>query len=674
MRAPWIAAWVSFVVLALGASPAHFWLDSGEIGAAGFDLGVAHPPGAPGLLLLFRAAGLLPLGTLGFRMALVDAALGAAAVGLVVAVLQRRGAHPVLALIGGAWLVAGLTFVRQARVVEIYALAAALLMVTLWGLDPRVKVALRTSRRLLAVAAATWAAWCFGDLRLALGPLLLVRWIAALRGGEPWARWAPVTVAMASLVIVALPLASVGDPTVDWGDPQTLRALVDHLGARSIRTSYADQILPASGPMWGLNAQGAVGRLAEDLGAPGLTVAVVCMGLAWRRDPVEPASTTRATALALTWLVVVECFYIVGINPMGGADRQTGLVLAPLAALMVGDVARRWLADRGRLSWAVLPLLGTVLLLPPVLHSASDLAVTRSWAPHGWTRAALAQLPPRSLLLTQSDDLAGGTVWAAVLEGARPDVISIPAQHLYRPKPGGIDPERAAIWDAAHKGRNEAEQIVAAIAAHSGPVALEMPGAGLFGRVPWTSPYGRLPLGIGASPVVAASLPRTDVAGEVEGWLPRLTTEHDRRRLAVVVANWARARLRYGASGASGRTAFDEARAALELSLSRVDERHPSALVTLATVRDHMGDRAGAIALTRRALELDPGRPAALTYLALYLSRDPATLDEARALAERAVALRPWRASGWLQLAAICEAAGDQAGATAARARARALE
>ncbi|MEM9458493.1 MAG: DUF2723 domain-containing protein [Myxococcota bacterium] len=671
MRAPWIAAWVSFVVLALGVSPAHFWLDAGEIGAAGFDLGVAHPPGAPGLLLLFRAAGLLPLGTLGFRMALVDAALGAATVGLVVAVLQRRGAAPVLALIGGAWVVTGLTFVRQARVVEVYALAAALLMVSLWGLDPRVKGALRTGRRLLAVAAATWAAWCFGDLRLALGPLLLVRWVAALRGSEPWARWAPVTAAMASLVIVALPLASVGEPTVDWGDPQTLPALVDHLGARSIRESFADQILPASWPMWGLNAQGAMGRLAEDLGAPGLTVAVICVGLAWRRDPVEPASTTRATALALTWLVVVECFYVVGINPMGGADRQTGLVLAPLAALVVGDVARRWLADRGRLSWAVLPLLGTVLLLPPTLHSRSDLAVTRSWAPHGWTRAALAQLPPRSLLLTQSDDLAAGTVWAAVVEGARPDVISIPAQHLYRPTPAGIDPERAAIWDAAHAGRTEAERIIAAIAAHPGPVALELPGAGLFARVPWTSAHGRLPLGIGGSATVLASLPRTDVASEVEGWLPRLPTEHDRRRLAIAVANWARARVRRGASGLA---ATGEARAALELSLARVDTQHPSALVTLAALRDRMGDRAGAIALTRRALELDPGRPAALTNLALYLSRDRATLDEARALAERAVALRPWRASGWLRLAAVREVAGDQAGAAAARAHAQALE
>ncbi|MCA9707765.1 MAG: DUF2723 domain-containing protein, partial [Myxococcales bacterium] len=606
MRAPCIAAWVAFVVLALGASPAHFWLDAGEIGAAGFDLGVAHPPGAPGLLLLLRVGGLLPLGSLGFRMALVDCALGAMTVGLVVATLQRRGASAALALIAGAWVVTGLTFVRQVRVVEVYALAAALLMVVLWGLDPSVKPGRRTGRRLVAVAAATWAAWCFGDLRLALGPMLLVLWVQGLRRRAPWARWAPMVAAMASLVILALPLSSVGGPTVDWGDPQTWSAWIDHLGARSIRESYADEILPASAAMWGLNAQQTLGRLAEDLGAPGLVVAGLCLLLGWRRDPARAVGPNRGTALAITWLVAVELFYIVGINPMGGVDRQTGLVLGPVATLVVGDVARRWLVGRGRLAWAMLPLLATVLLLPPALTSAPDVAVTRSWAPHAWTRAALAQLPPRTLLLTQSDDLAAGTLYGAVVEGARPDVISMPAQHLYR---------RSS--EAAQAGHDEAERISAAIAAHAGPVALELPRSGLFAAVPWSSAHGRLPLGIGGSPSLLASLPRVDPLAEAEGWLPRLPSPEDRHRLAIALAGWARAQVRDDPS------AIAAAGVVLERSLVDVDERHASALVTLAALRDRVGDRDGAIALTRRALELEPGRHAALTNLALYLSRDP---------------------------------------------------
>ncbi|MCA9656285.1 MAG: DUF2723 domain-containing protein [Myxococcales bacterium] len=674
MRAPLLVGWLAFALLAWGASPSHFWLDSGEIGAAGLDLGVAHPPGAPGLLPLLRLATLLPLGSLGFRMALVSAALGAVAVGLVVAMLQRRGAGWALSSIMGLWVLSGLTFGRQARVVEIYALAAVLLLVTLWGLDPVVDGERRTGRRLLAVAAATWAAWCFGDLRLALGPLLLVAWIRAWRDRAAWARWAPPVAAMASLVILALPLASVGAPEVDWGDPDTLAAWVDHLAARSIREAYADQILPASASLWWLEAGAFVERLAEDLGAPGMVVAGVGLVLLWRRgpsdelDPDDEGSSTRRVALAMAWLFGVEAFYAIGINPMGGEDRQTGLVLAPLAALVVGEVARRWMRGRRRMRWAVLPLLSAVLVLPPALVGLPDVAVTRSWAPHAWTRGALAQLPPGTLLLTQSDDLAAGTLSASMLEGARPDVISVPAQHLYRPTPeaAAADPRRAAIWEAAHRGHGEAERIEAAIAAHRGPVALESPRTGLFGAVQWRPQAGWVPLGIGGPPSMLERLPPARTPPEeVEHWLVRLPAHEDRQRLAGALSGWARVRARDDG-------ALPLAAATLELVLARVDERHVSAIVALAALADGMGHPAKAIALTRAALELEPGRPAALTNLALYLSRDPATRAEARAVAERAVSLRPWRADGWRRLAQVLESEGDVEGARRASERAAA--
>lgn len=667
MRAPALAAWLAFVYLAWAASPAHYWLDSGEIGAAGFELGVAHPPGAPGLLMLLRVATLLPVGGLGFRMAVVSAALGAATVGLVVVMLQRRGASPWLAGVGGAWVVAGLTFVRNARVVEIYALAAVLLMVVLWGLDPKVAEARRTGRRLVAVAAAVWAAWCFGDLRLALGPLVIVLWVVAWRRREPWSRWAPAVVAMASLVVLALPLASVGAPVTDWGDPQTLGAWFDHLAARSIRESYADQILPASASMWQLNGSGVLSRLTEDLGAPGIVVAALALVLRLRRfgDPVA-----RAETLALFWLVVVELVYAAGINPMGGADRQTGLVLAPLAALVVVDALRGALVDRPPLSWAVLPLATAVLVGPPLLLSIPDRVTTRSWAPHRWTRDALSQLPPGTLLLTQSDDLAAGTLHAALIEGARPDVISIPAQHLYRPTPQAAerDPRVAAVWDAAHEGTTEAERIAAAIAGHRGPVALELAGTGLFAGLPLPPP----PMRRGVEPVMlvrGGTEPGSDVPVPeppprlVEYWSTRLPAAEDRRRLAITLAALARRSVQYDG-------ALPLAIATLSLSLSQVYEPHPGGLVTLGALHSRAGQLDRAVALTERALQLEPGRHRALLNLSRYRLAQPGGGDDALAYAERAVALRPWKADGWMWLAQVHEARGEADAAARARERA----
>lgn len=649
-----VAGGLAFAYLSLGSSSAHFWLDSGELAAAGWDLGVQHPPGFAGLVLLQRAATLLPLGSLGFRMALLSAALGATTVALCVAILRRREVPTAVAAGAAAWIVSSLTFVRQARVVEVYALTGVLLVLALWGLDPKVPGPKRTGRRLVGVAAAVWAAWCFGDLRLALSPLVVVVWWRGRAAGRAWTRWAPVVVATASLVVLAIPLASASGPAFDWGNPDTFDALWDHVAARSIREAYTQEILPPSAALWGLHTVQALQRLAEDLGAPGLVAfAIALLRACW----VGP----RTEAVAIAWIVGVELLFAIGINPMGGPDRQTGLVLGPIAALVVGTQVHVALADRPWGRMLLLPIMGTVLVLPAALRSAGDLFTTRSWGPHAWTRGVLAQLPPRALLLVQSDDLAAGLAAARALEGARPDVVALPAQHLYK---GGseaalADPREAIVWRAASEATTERDRIVRAIESFPGPVALEHPGSTLFEGVPWWPAHGDLPLRV-HGPAPAKAVPDL-----VQHWLARLPTHEDRRRLGIALAELARA---------TARVEGDLARATalLQLSLSQVDPEHPGALVTLAALRHRAGATAEAIALTREALALEPGRNVALTNLALYLSETPGTMEEALQLAERAVALRPWRADVWSRLALVRERAGDLAGASDARARAAA--
>ena len=667
-----VAFALAFAWLSIGASPAHFWLDSGELSAAGHELGVVHPPGTPGLVLLLRMSAWLPLGGVGFRMALVDCALGAATVVLVGLVLARHGASRPLRWGAGAWVLAGLTFGRQCRVVEVYALATALMMVALWGFDPAIERARRTGPRLLGTFAAVWAAWSFGDLRLALAPPVIIAWWLDLRRGRAWARWAPLVVVTASAMLVSLPLASITGPWMDWGDPQTAGRLWSHLQAESIREGFADEILPASGAMWRLNAGDAVARLAEDLGAPGLVLAMAALVLqAWTRPwrgsaEARSRRTDRAIALGLFWVVAVEAFYIVGINPMGGADRQTGIVLAPIAALVVGRVLAAWLSGRPRLAWAILPLTGAVTIGPALLGSFGDLAITRSWGPPAWTRGALAQLPPGSLLLTQSDDLSAGLAYASVVEGARPDLVFAPAQHLHKAAPE-VDPRRRAPWDAAASASTEHERIEAAIAGHVGVVALEHPAQGVMARVRFWSDRGAVPLAIGASSGEPTAIPiRPDAVESIEHWIPRLPTQLDRRRLAIALAQQARGRVKVEGDAAG-------AMRILELVVQQVTDAYPSALVTLAALRDRFGDTPAAIVLTRRALELEPGRSVALTNLALYLSRDPSTRAEALVLAERAAALRPWRRDVWERLAEVRMANGDAQGAQDARERAKSL-
>lgn len=661
MRQILAVGWLAFAYLMLGASPGHFWLDSGEIGAAGVDLGVMHPPGAPGYALLLRGATLVPLGSLGFRMALLGALLGAATVAGVFAILQRRGAHPWISWGAAVWLLAGWTFVRQCRVVELYALEGALLVAVLWAFDPDVPQERATGRRLVGVLAAVWAAWCFGDLRLVLVPAVVVGWVVALRRRRAWARFAPLLVVMASAVALALPLASARGPTADWGDPDTLGAWWDHVTALSIRRAYDPEILPRSAAMWWRNLEAALAVMAEDLGPAGPAIGGLCVVALWWRGHDERRAW--AAAAGMGWIVVVELVYAVGINPMGIADRQNGLVLAPVLALAVGETVRRFVKPQRRVVWGVVPLLFTVLAFPAALRSVDDLDNTRSWGPPSWIRGALAQLPPGALLLTQSDDLAAGVLHAKLVDGARPDVVAIPSQHLYKPVPEAFEQGTpgARAWGAGHVQPDETRRIAGAASAHLGPVALEFPAVMLHENVPIWSDVGRPPLRIVKVPQGAPDLPEPESpAATIVRWQSRLTSREDRRRLVLAMSNEGQGLLRVR-QDLRGATAW------LAAAIEQVSDEEPGALVSLGALRDRAGDREGAIALTRRALELDPDRAVALKNLALYLGRDRETLPEAIALAERAVGLRPWRADGWILLSALYEADGDEAAAARAR-------
>ncbi|KIG15938.1 hypothetical protein DB30_05129 [Enhygromyxa salina] len=676
--------WLAFVFLAWAASPAHFWLDSGEIAGAGAALGVMHPTGVPGYIPLLHLATALPIGPIGMRMAVVSSACMAGAIALLLAMLRRRDVHWALSWTLGVWLPLGLTLARNGRVVEIYGFGALLLMATLWGFDPAVDKHRQLSRRCMGVLAAVVAAWGFGDLRLALVPLVILAWLLAWRRAEPWARWAPLAVALASAVVLTLPLASARDTIADWGDPHSWSTIWAHVQATAIRDSFEIK-LDGMGPRaWVLQLRMVALRLVEDLGPIGLLVAVAALMFGLTR-PLSLAArerkdgTERGAKIAdfvdddhrllrwVGWLVAVELIYAVAINPMGGRDRQTGLALGLLAALALGLGVHRFTAERPLMRWVLLPLLACALWLPAGFESLPDARATRSWAPHAWTREVLAHTPTDALLLSQSDDLSAGLMAARALEGARPDVIAIPAQHLYRtPTPWQRGTaRRAAVWEAVATATHDddRDRVSALLSAWRGAVVLESPTTAVLAGI-------ALP-GAGAPPIWIAQLPPDEhalppsVTGDgdpltetIARWDPLLDNPVDRERLADALALWINGEF---SRAPESPVRWLQAERGYKAILDRVLPDHARSLIGLGAVRDRFGETKEAIELTRRALALDPERPTALSNLALYLSRDPATLDEARELAELSIELAADKRSGWSRLLLVCQAQQDQA-------------
>ncbi len=647
MRHELALGWIAFAFLAIAASPAHFWFDSGEIAAAGAGLGVMHPTGVPGYVPLLHLATALPIGSLGLRMALVSSACMAGGIALLLAILRRRGAHWALLWTIGLWLPLGLTLARNGRVVEIYGFGALLLCASLWGFDPAVPEPRRSARRCIGVFAAVIATWGFGDLRLALVPAVVLAWGLAWARAEPWARWAPLAVGLASTLVLTIPLASVRGPIADWGDPQSWSGVWDHVQATLIRESFGPRLAGMGPDAWLHHAELAGVRLVEDLGPFGLLLAVAALlfGLARplslaarsRRDGEAEAAPKLASFVDddhrllrwIAWIALVELVYAVAINPMGGRDRQTGLALGLLAALALGLGVHRATQQRPPLRWVALPLLACALWIPPAFESLADLRVTRSWAPHAWTREVLARAPIDALVLSQSDDLNAGLTAARALEGARPDLVAAPAQHFYRPPNEWqrATPRRAGIWDAVAEAEGDSDlaRVVAVLRRWRGPVVLESPSTSVLTGLALPG-AGEPPIWIAELPPPADALPASVGPGDeplraaIARWDGRLQNPVDRERLADALALWIAG---VHARSPESPVRWLEAQRGYELILTELEADHPRSLIGLAAMRDYFGRTAEAIALTRRALELDPERTTALTNLAFYLARDP---------------------------------------------------
>lgn len=672
MRVGYLVALAAFVLLLPGVSPVPWWLDAGELTAAAVELGVPHPPGAPGFAHTGRLFAALPLGSLGFRVALASAACAAAALGLVADLLRRHRVPAPVAFVLALWPLANPTFVRAARVAEIYAYGTLLAVYVLWALAPRWGRGLAGRRALQAAFAAAVAALGFGDLRLAFFPLFALRLARAARRRDPLAGYLLVAAGAGLLAALALTLAARRAPFATWGACGDLGGLLDHLSARTIWESFADRILPDDPRAWWRAAVAFSSRLADDVGPVGLVVALVgalslSFSARWPR--------ARVTARQASWLGAVHTFYAVGVNPMGETDRQTGVVLAPLLAIVAGLALARFTGRLGRARWAVLPLVLAMVVLPPALRHAKEARVTGSFAAQAWALAAADQVPSGGLLLTQSDDLAAALRHAKVAADLRADLVTFPAQHLYRPPEGAAaaDPRVRRLYAAARAAPDDVARARAAAAAHPGPVAFEDLGTGLFEGAPVPAAWsGRIPV-IFEPPV--GSAPAGPAADVKEAWkelAPLLETYEDRRRFARSstrrLVAWIEAR--GGLARAPAPLLGQVAQAALFV-LDRVDPAHAHAYTVLAAVFDRMGDTDRAARAARQAVALAPENPRALANLALYLGRAPPGtrgFDEAVVWARRAVRLDPASDRTWERLAWLLERAGDAAGARRARA------
>lgn len=419
-RDRYLAAALSCTVLAVyiaGACRTIYVGDSGELATAVATLGIPHPSGYPLYILLGKLWTLLvPAGTVAFRLSLFSAVCASATVGLLY--LTARDLEVRRAIAASAALTAAFapSFWGEANIQRVYALNA---LFVVWA--TRSALAWwreRDTRRLLWTAFLcglgasnhTFMAvfvLAFGLFVLAndRGPLRRARTLG-LTGGA---------FALGLLPYLYLPLQSRMDPRLDWGNPETPRALL----AVILRQEYWDRA-------WWRGVEDLpeiLGDWLSSLGAESLWAGAVLalVGVAWgarRRLPVLLPVFVMASNVAILAvhgsrndLFIWHRYYI-----------PSYLMLAILAALGGEAIARR----SPQAGAVVLSIV--LFLLPTALFARGWREFDRSHyrIAEDYSRTLLASLPPGAHLAASDDNVLFVLLYLHLVEGVRPDIDLIP--------------------------------------------------------------------------------------------------------------------------------------------------------------------------------------------------------------------------------------------------------
>jgi len=390
----WLAAFALFLP---GLSPGIVFEDTGELAVCAFTLSNTHAPGFPLHALLGRLSALLPAGSVPFRLNVMSAACGAAAV-LGTARLALAAASSLGFTAGAAWAGAAVSaamlatapvFWWQSSIAEKYVMTAALFVWTLFAFlrfaQKREVGALNTACFLSGLAFSCHYQAVYLAVPLALGLWSAPGWKS--RAQALFLALLPVTVRM-----VFIPIRAAASPPVNMGLPDNFYRLLDFA---SFKAYWSARFLTGGSPT-GTRVGELLERFLSHLGwvpfsEMGLAALLSVFGVAvcWRKDR---RLALLALAVAVTNMAVAAN-YLTSYLPL--YDLPLLALLAAFAGLGASFLASEW-----KPAVALAPLLLSV----GMWRSAGTVMQDRDFAGRDHLRNFLYCAPRGSVVISGISD------------------------------------------------------------------------------------------------------------------------------------------------------------------------------------------------------------------------------------------------------------------------------
>jgi len=393
--------------------------DAGELTVAAYFLGIPHPPGYPTWCLAAHPFTWIPLGSVAWRVALSSAVFGAAAVGLTSLLVSRMTKQVWPGFIAGMLFAVSKPMFTQCVVAEVYALNALCMvgcvyLLFLWEED-------RRDSRLLWVALILGLGQGVHNTMTILAPIFAAYalWRApSLRGRYRFIAKAFGLFLLGFSTFLYLPIRSLADPPIDWGNPETwenFKAVVGRDQFAFMYSQYPRSLAIFAGQLW---------SIAKEIESKSwIPLWLILIGL----------FNLQIRLKLMSWLVVVALFPLLVITWLQNPRMETAEWIAVMAQFYIPAV---WLV--AILAVTTFPM-HEVRVYPKLYYTLCGLMLVwlslaaigsmfpylkgyaKNWA-EPYARLQLDQMEPNALLFAGPDHLAFPFIYLQSVLGMRKDV------------------------------------------------------------------------------------------------------------------------------------------------------------------------------------------------------------------------------------------------------------